>query len=88
MNYEQTLHSTLSTLHFIRAFRLRFAPLSGFPLYLCSLKFHLTQKFPLSVVRCLLSVVCCPTKLAKDAAPIPNALGAANSKVLTQNNNS
>ena len=28
---------------------------SGFPLYLCSLKFHLTQKFPLSVVCCLLS---------------------------------
>ena len=28
---------------------------SGFPLYLCSLQFHLTKKFPLSVVRCLLS---------------------------------
>ena len=24
-------------------------------------------------VRCLLSVVCCPKMLAKDAAPIPNA---------------
>ena len=30
--------------------------------------FLLAQKF-----RCLLSVVCCPKMLAKDAAPIPNA---------------
>ena len=29
-----------------------------------------------------------PVPLAKDAAPIPNALGATNSKSLTQNNNS
>ena len=27
----------------------------------------------LKKIRCLLSVVCCPKKLAKDAAPIPNA---------------
>ena len=33
--------------------------------------FHLTQK----KIRCLLSAVCCPKKLAKDAAPIPNAFG-------------
>ena len=78
MNYELTLHSTLSTLHFLWAFRLRFAPPSGFPLYLCSLKFHLTQKFPLSVV-------CCLKKLAKDAAPIPNALGIENGKLKVEN---
>ena len=32
----------------------------------------------LKKICCLLSVVCCPKKLAKDAAPIPNAAGALN----------
>ena len=35
-----------------------------------------------------LSAISFSASLQKDAAPIPNALGAANSKVLTQNNNS
>ena len=62
---------------FLWAFR--FA--SGFPLYLFPLfVFSSLKKIPLSVVCCLLTVV---TKLQKDAAPIPNALGTANSKVLS-----
>ncbi len=48
-----------------RAFRYIFARLNS-----TSLK---NSRCPLSVVRCLLSVVCCLKKLAKDAAPIPNA---------------
>ena len=60
---------------FFWAFRL--SP-SGFPLYLCSPCFRLAPKIPLSVVCCPLSVV---TKLAKDAAPIPNALEATESRI-------
>ena len=43
---------------------------SGFPLYLCSLFVFSSLK----KIRCLLTVVCCLKMLAKDAAPIPNAL--------------
>ena len=45
---------------------------SGFPLYLCSLSFYLAQKS-----RSPQSEVWSPS-LAKDAAPIPNALGDGN----------
>ena len=41
---------------------------SGFPLYLCSLNFHLAQK----------NLSPNPVPLAKDAAPIPNALAMGN----------
>ena len=59
------------------------APPSGFPLYLCSLHLLLAQKslpnsqipFPVPKSR----------PLAKDAAPIPNALAAINSKELFLN---
>ena len=32
--------------------------------------------------RCPLSVICCPKKLAKDAAPIPNALAEPKTKAV------
>ena len=49
---------------------------SGFPLYLCSLNLRLARKtssFPNLVPESLFQ-----HPLAKDAAPIPNALGATN----------
>ena len=35
----------------------------------------------LKKIRCLLTVVCCLKMLAKDAAPIPNALEAIKTKI-------
>ena len=52
---------------------------SGFPLYLCSLNFHLAQKNlspnPNPISRPQISS---PKSLAKDAASIPNALAIGN----------
>ena len=69
-----TLNSTLSTLHFIWAFRL--SP-SGFPLFLCSPCFRLAPRIPSKKSRPRPRALF-PFPLAKDAAPIPNALGDVN----------
>ena len=69
--------SVISLLSLVLFWAFRFA--SGFPLYLCSLSFHLARKnlspnpkthFP--------SPKLVPETLAKDAAPIPNAPGVEN----------
>ena len=82
-NYFQSppsIHYKLSTIHFIWAFRL--SP-SGFPLYLCSLfvfprslKIWARRFDRLSDLAPFPSPIPVPKTLAKDAAPIPNALAA------------
>ena len=50
---------------------------SGFPLYLCSLSFHLAQKKSVPKSQSHFPSPN-PVPLAKDAAPIPNALAMSN----------